>query len=217
MKLFYYTIDDLRLGFDPQGEHGWRLSRFLDWRDALEHYRSLPEDAVKALGAGSDDLEVDMVRRLSTGAGTDLEDVLVLDFLALPLWKKDEEVVRLAKELVSELDIRYCLTVDKLVPAPVEPFSSRRQLTGRYLWPDVSGVPESAVRWVYLSGIGWVPPAELKRRFPAPEQNYQYPVVSKYRVDSMTEKGSYAPMEISHWEYLMLVRRTQERLDHRKL
>ena len=59
MKLSYYTIDDLRLGYDPQGEKGWRVSRFLDLRDTLEQYRSLPDDAVKVIGIsnGEQDLE----------------------------------------------------------------------------------------------------------------------------------------------------------------
>ena len=42
MRFSYYTIDDLRLGHDPRGVTGWRLSQFLHWRDALEHYRNLP-------------------------------------------------------------------------------------------------------------------------------------------------------------------------------
>ena len=35
MRLSFYTIDDLRLGYDPKGVTGWRLSQFLNWRDAL--------------------------------------------------------------------------------------------------------------------------------------------------------------------------------------
>ena len=42
MRISFYTIDDLRLGHDPKGVTGWRLSQFLNWRDALEHYYSLP-------------------------------------------------------------------------------------------------------------------------------------------------------------------------------
>ena len=47
MRISFYTIDDLRLGHDPKGVTGWRLSQFLNWRDALEHYHSLPNDRVK--------------------------------------------------------------------------------------------------------------------------------------------------------------------------
>lgn len=214
MKLSYYTIDDLRLGYDPQGETGWRQSCFLDLRDALEQYRSLPDDAVKAIGVSNGEQDVELARRLPVGTDG-LENVLVLDFLALPLWKKEEGVIVSARELVDVLDIRWCLSVDKLVPPPGEKALSKR-LKGKYLWPDVPGVFESAIRWVYLSGVGWVPPKELKRRFPTPEKNYQYPTVFKYKVDGMTSKGGYAPLEVSHWEYLMLARRTQERLDHKK-
>ena len=217
MKLSYYTIDDLRLGYDPQGENGWRLSRFLSWQDALAQYRSLPDSAVKVIGVSSGEQDVELVRHLLTDADdTAWENVLVLDFLALPLWKKEEGVISFVKELASRLDIRYCLTADKLVPAPIAPFAFRRKLKGKYLWPDVPGVLESAIRWVYLAGVGWIPPKELKRRFPSPEESYRYPVVFKYQVDGMTAQGGYAPLNLSHWEYLKLARRTQERLDHKK-
>ena len=102
MKLSYYTIDDLRLGYDPQGEKGWRQSCFLDFRDTLEQYRSLPDDAVKVIGVSNGEQELQLVRRLPVDPGT-WENVLVLDFLAPPLWKKEEGVIHLARELVDEL------------------------------------------------------------------------------------------------------------------
>lgn len=214
MNLSFYTIDELRLGYDPQGEKGWRLSRFLSWQDALAQYRSLPDSAVKVIGISNGEQDVELVRHLLTNAAW--ENVLVLDFIALSFWQKKEGAISLAKELASQLDIRYCLTADKLVPAPIAPFAVRRKLRDKYLWPDIPGVFESAIRWVYLAGVGWVPPKELKRRFPSPEENYRYPVVSKYQADGMIAKGGYAPLKLSHWEYLMLARRTQERLDHKK-
>lgn len=216
MKLSYYTIDDLRLGYDPQGEHGWRISRFLDLRDALEQYRSLPDDTVKVIGVSNGEQDVELVRRLTVDTGGVVqENVLVLDFLALPLWKKEEGVIVSARELVDVLDICWCLSVDRLVPPPGEKALSKR-LKGKYLWPDVPGIPESAIRWLYLPGTGWISPAELKRRYPAPEQSFRYPAITKYRVDGVTADGTFAPLEVSHWEYLMLARRTQERLDHKK-
>ena len=53
MRISFYTIDDFRLGHDPKGVTGWRLSQFLNWRDALEHYHSLPNDRVKEFGCRS--------------------------------------------------------------------------------------------------------------------------------------------------------------------
>ena len=70
--------------------------------------------------------------------------------------------------------------------------------------------------WLYLSGAGWISPTELKRRYPAPEQSFCYPVISKYRVDGI-RKGHFVPLELTYWEYKMLVRRTQEWLDHKKM
>ncbi len=146
MNLSYYTIDDLRLGYDPEGNTGWRQSQFLDCRDALELFRSLPDTRVKALGLSNGDQEVELVRRLPVDTGVvTQENVLVLDFLALPPWKKEEGVIRLARELVSELNIRFCLAADRLVPAPDEK-PSNQYLKGKYLWPDVPDIPESAVR-----------------------------------------------------------------------
>ena len=178
MKLSFYTIDDLRLGYDPQGEQGWRQSRFLDWRDALEQYRSLPDSSVKVFGLSNGEQDVELVRRLSTTTGS--------------------------------------TTWDMLVPVPGNRNTSKQRLKGKRLWPDVPGIPESAVRWLYLSGAGWISPTELKRRYPAPEQSFCYPVISKYRVDGI-RKGHFVPLELTYWEYKMLVRRTQEWLDHKKM
>ena len=50
MNLSYYTVDDLRLGHDPKGVVGWRMSHFLSLDDALTHYASLSATGVKSLG-----------------------------------------------------------------------------------------------------------------------------------------------------------------------
>lgn len=215
MKLSYYTIDDLRLGYDSQGEHGWRQSQFLDWRDALVHYRSLPDGNVKVFGVSNGDQSLELVRHVFTGLDSaGQEDVLVLDFLGLPLWKKEEAVIRLAKELAAQLDIRYCLTVDRLVFPPAGK-SSSQWLKGKYLWPDIPNIPESTIRWLYLAGTGWISPTELKRRCPEPERTFRYPVITKYRVDGVTADGAFVPLDLSHWEYKLLEHRTRERLDHK--
>ena len=89
MKLSFYTIDDLRLGYDPKGEQCWRQSRFLDWRDALEQYRSLPDSSVKVFGLSNGEQDVELVRRLSTNTGsTTWENTLVLDSSPSPFGKR---------------------------------------------------------------------------------------------------------------------------------
>jgi len=217
MKLSYYTINDLRLGHDPRGRVGWRLSQFLDFQDALEHYRSLPGTSVKSFGLTNGEQVLELARCLPLSPnGHAGVDVLVLDFLALPFWRKEEGVIHSAKKTVDALNIRYCLTADRIVPAPTGQvrFSD---LEDKYLWPDTSEDPASAVRWFYLTGTGWVASKELRRRFPTPERTYLYPVVSKYRADGVSEDGDYIPLELTYWEYKLLEHRAQERLNHKKI
>ena len=64
MRISFYTIDDFRLGHDPKGVTGWRLSQFLNWRDALEHYHSLPNDRVKEFGLSNGVQVLQLVRCL---------------------------------------------------------------------------------------------------------------------------------------------------------
>lgn len=53
MNLSYYTVDDLRLGHDPKGVVGWRMSQFLSLDDALTHYVSLPATGVPSYNRGT--------------------------------------------------------------------------------------------------------------------------------------------------------------------
>ena len=55
MNLSYYTVDDLRLGHDPKGVVGWRMSHVLSLDDALTHYASLSATGVKSLGMDQGD------------------------------------------------------------------------------------------------------------------------------------------------------------------
>ena len=167
-------------------------------------------------GVSNGDQSLELVRHVFADMDSTVqEDVLVLDFLGLPLWKKEETVICLAKELVAQLNIRYCLAVERLVPPPAEK-TSTQWLEGKFLWPNTPGAPESAIRWLYLAGTGWISPTELKRRYPAPEQTCRYPLITRYRVDGVASDGIFVPLDLSHWEYKLLEHRTQERLDHKK-
>lgn len=88
MRLSYYTIDDLRLGHDPRGVTGWRLSQLLDRRDALEHYRSLPSTRVKEFGLSNGVQVLQLVRCLPLFPGDQTgHDVLLTDGIIQPLWR----------------------------------------------------------------------------------------------------------------------------------
>lgn len=209
MKISYYTIDDLRLGHDPQGVTGWRLSQFLDWRDALAHYNSLPKSIVKELGVTNGTQVLNLIRCLPVAPDSLTgEDVLAADYLTLPAWKDEPMVLEVARELVSSLNIRYCLDHDRIIPAPAP---LPENLTGAFLWGSKPGDCVSAIRWIYVAGAGWLSPSELKRRYPAANRAFHYPLVLKYRVDTVTESGQYAPQEVTPWDYKHLEQRTKQR------
>ena len=98
MRLSYYTIDDLRLGHDPKGVTGWRLSQFLNWRDALEHYHSLPNDRVKEFGLSNGVQVLQLVRCLPLFP-TDRTgyDVLLTDSIVQPLWRNETQALEVAQ------------------------------------------------------------------------------------------------------------------------
>ena len=110
MRISFYTIDDFRLGHDPKGVTGWRLSQFLNWRDALEHYHSLPNDRVKEFGLSNGVQVLQLVRCLPLFP-TDRTgyDVLLTDSIVQPLWRNETQALEVAQAAAEHLDVRYCL------------------------------------------------------------------------------------------------------------
>ena len=106
MRISFYTIDDLRLGHDPKGVTGWRLSQFLNWRDALEHYYSLPNDRVKEFGLSNGVQVLQLVRCLPLFPGDRRgHDVLLTDGIVQPLWRAEPRAAETARTVVTHLDI----------------------------------------------------------------------------------------------------------------
>lgn len=204
MRLSYYTIDDLRLGHDPRGVTGWRLSQLLDRRDALEHYRSLPSTRVKEFGLSNGVQVLQLVRCLPLFPGDQTgHDVLLTDGIIQPLWRAEPLAVEAARTAAARLDIRYCLDRDRIVPAP-EPWEEH--LEGIRL-PD--GAP--AVRRVRVAGEGWLTPEELRRRYAPAIRNYRYPLVLMYLVDAVAADGRPRTQEVTPWAYRRLERRAKQR------
>ena len=155
MRISFYTIDDLRLGHDPKGVTGWRLSQFLNWRDALEHYYSLPNDRVKEFGLSNGVQVLQLVRCLPLFPGDRRgHDVLLTDGIVQPLWRAEPRAAETARTVVTHLDIRYCLDHNRIVPAP-EPLPEHLE---DVRLPDGA----SAVRRVRVAGEGWLTPEELE-------------------------------------------------------
>lgn len=210
MRLSYYTIDDLRLGHDPRGVTGWRLSQFLSWRDALEHYRSLPNTRVKEFGMSNGMQVLQLVRCLPLFPDDrNGHDVLLTDGIVQPLWRAEPRAAETARTVVAHLDIRYCLDHDRIVPAP-EPLPEH--LEDARL-PDGA----SAVRRVRVAGEGWLTPKELERRSASDIRDYRYPLVLMYLVDAVAADGQPRTQEVTPWAYRRLERRAKQRACQNKL
>ena len=185
MKLSFYTIDDLRLG-----PNLWTESRIDAVRDALAHYRSLPDDTAKELGLMDEGRKLPLIRRAAMfPSETPGEDALVTGRLTQPPWRGAPEVLTSARKCVSALKVRYCLDRDRLVPKPSELPEELRQ--GSF------GPP--VVRRIYAATTGWLSPAELKRRFPEERGVFSYPLVLKYLADVHLDDGPRT-LELSHWD-----------------
>ena len=203
MRISFYTIDDLRLGHDPKGVTGWRLSQFLNWRDALEHYYSLPNDRVKEFGLSNGVQVLQLVRCLPLFPGDRRgHDVLLTDGIVQPLWRAEPRAVETVRTVVAHLDIRYCLDHNRIVPAP--------ELLPEHL-EDVR-LPDgaSAVRQVRVAGDGWLTPEELERRSASDIRDYRYPLVLMYLVDAVAADGQLRPQEVTPWAYRRLERRAKQ-------
>lgn len=210
MRLSFYTIDDLRLGYDPKGVTGWRLSQFLNWRDALEHYRSLPNTRVKEFGLSNGMQVLQLVRSLPLFPGDRRgHDVLLTDGIVQPLWREEPKAAEIARTVVASLGIRYCLDHDRIVPAP-EPLPEH--LEGVRL---TDGTP--AVRRVRVAGEGWLTPEELERRYAPAIRGYRYPLVLMYLVDTMAGDGQPGTQEVTPWAYRRLERRAKQRACQNKI
>lgn len=210
MAISYYTIDDVNLGLGSLFRKGWKLRRFQTLEDALANYRALPSTCVKTLGMSNGTQVLGLVECLPMDPeGAEGEDVLSSDYTALPLWKDVPEAARATDLCVFVLNLRYLKDGNVLIQIP----ASRKlpeSLEDKLLWLNVEADRLSAIRWAYVVGTGWVLPSVLKT------PTSPRPVVTKYRADGVTGKGAYLTLELTPWEYNLLLRRTMERLEQNK-
>lgn len=205
--LQFYVIDSLWEG---------RLdtSHFRRLPDAVQAYRALPAANRKALGVQQGADAIDLVQCLPLFPhDKEGEDVMALRFLEFPLWKSDPQVMEAAQELASRLHIRYCLYRRCIIPAP-DRDKLPRALRDRYLWPDEPGDFDTAAQWIYTAGLGRLSAAEFKNRYGG--STPQYPLVVHIGAHGMDGRGNYKALQVSPWEFHLLARRSQERLDQNK-
>lgn len=205
--LQFYVIDNL-------WEGRLSTSHFHHLSDAVRAYRELPAANRKALGVQYGVDAIDLVQCLPLFPNDrEGEDVMVLRFLEFPLWKSEPQVMDAAQELASRLHIRYCLYRRCIIPAP-DRDKLPRALRDRYLWPDEPGDFDTAAQWIYTAGLGRLSAAEFKNRYGG--STPQYPLVVHIGAHGMDSRGNYKALQVNPWEFHLLARRTQERLDQNK-
>ncbi len=208
MVFQFYVIDNLWQGT-------LNTAHFHSLPDAVRAYKALSPANRKALGVQHGADAIDLVQCLPLFLNDrEGEDVMVLRFLEYPLWKSDPKIMEAAQELASRLHIRYCLFQKCIISAPARD-KLPRALRGRYLWPDEPGDFYSAAQWVYVAGVGRLSTAEFRRRYLAAD-SVQYPLVVHISACGMDGRGNYKSLQVSPWEFHLLIQRSQERVDQNK-
>lgn len=201
----YYIIDDLRLPPKRTFHKGWTMERFPSLQEALARYRALPSRQGKSLGMTDGIHVLELARHvLIYPAEAAWEDVQAASPELLPLWAEIPEATATAEDCISALNLRYQLSGSVVTPVPSRD-RLRRDLRDKYLWLSGESGQETALRWVYIVGVGWKQPAFLRQW-----KRAGYPLVLRCQADGLTEQGAYILLETLPWEYDVLMRRTLE-------
>ena len=204
--LQYYIMDDMR-------RDRLDIAHFSCLRDAVRAYKDLPASSYKALGVRDGNDAADLILRLPLRPGEPPgEDVLDLGFLEGGGWKSKAGFMAAVHELAVCLMIRYCLFRSCLIPAPKKKALSRG-LREKYLWPDVPGDFNTSVYWIDVAGVGRLSPAEVNRRYCQNTNDIFYPLVLRIGACGITRHGRYTALEVTPWQFHLLARRSQERID----
>ena len=197
MSVTYYTVDDLR-----PGRSGWGVKRFSMLNDAISHYQSLPMDGARVLGMADDAHAYELIRcvRLFPGDAQG-EDVLAADHWRDGLTKKNAALKDALDICLETLRPRFLLEPERLIPIP-QRRKLRKELREALLWQGYEENYESAIRSVFVGGVGWISPQDV-------EKQRQLPLVLNYRVDGMSKDGAYLSLELEPWEYDLLLEQTK--------
>ena len=197
MNVTYYTVDDLR-----PGRSGWGVKRFSALNDAISHYRSLPMDGTRVLGMADDTHAYELIRcvRLFPGDAQG-EDVLAADYRRGGLTKKNPALKDALDICLESMRPRFLLEPERLIPVPQRK-KLRKELREALLWQGYEENYESTIRSVFVGGVGWISPQDVKKQ-------RHLPLVLSYRVDGMSKDGAYLSLELEPWEYDLLLEQTK--------
>lgn len=130
-------------------------------------------------------------------------------YSCFPLWAQEPEAASATGACITAMGLRYRIKGNVIEPIP-SPDGLPQDLQGKFLWLNLSGEAQSAIRQVYVAGTGWVSPGILNRK------TEPMPLVLKYRADGINEQGAYLSLEVEPWEYDRIALHTLERLKKEK-
>ena len=201
----YYIIDDLRLGPGGLLKRGWDITRFSTLQEAVTQYRAMPQTTEKSLGFTDGIHSQELVRCVALFPDdVSGEDVLLGDIPRSDSWWNSREAGSAAAYCRRMLHLRYTLQEDLVLPTPKGRGIPKR-LRGTYLWLNLRQEKDSAIRWTYVAGRGWLSPRQFSQR---PKG---YRLVLQYRADCITETGVIFSEDMEPWEYQRLLQRTREK------
>ena len=159
MCMTYYTVDDLR-----PGRPGWDVRQFSALAEAIDHYRTLPMDGARVLGMADDAHAYELIRcvRLFPGDAQG-EDVLSADYRRSGLTKKNADLKSALDICLETLHPRFLLEPERLVPVP-QRRKLREELREALLWQGYKENYDSAIRSVFVGGVGWISPQDVEKQ-----------------------------------------------------
>ena len=129
------------------------------------------------------------------------EDVLAADYWRSGLTKKNADLKAALDTCFETLHPRFLLEPERLIPIP-QSRKLREELREALLWQGYEENYDSAIRSVFVEGVGWISPQDVKKQ-------RQLPLVLSYRVDGMAKDGAYLSLELEPWEYDLLLEQTK--------
>ena len=159
MCMTYYTVDDLH-----PGRPGWDVRQFSALAEAIDHYRALPMDGIRVLGMADDAHAYELIRCVRLFPGdVQGEDVLAADYRRSGLAKKNADLKTALDICLETLHPRFLLEPGRLVPVP-QSGKLRGDLREALLWQGYEENYESAIRSVFVGGVGWISPQDVEKR-----------------------------------------------------
>lgn len=82
-------------------------------------------------------------------------NLIFAGYSCFPLWAQEPEAASATGACITAMGLRYRIKGNVIEPIP-SPDGLPQDLQGKFLWLNLSGEAQSAIRQVYVAGTGWV-------------------------------------------------------------